>query len=44
VETLFYEPSHQPPLSHEYQFDLALADGRTALERIIGFLDGHGGQ
>ena len=28
VETLFYEPTHQPPLSHEYQFDLSLADGR----------------
>lgn len=44
VETLFYEPSHQPPLSHEYQFDLSLDDGRLALERILGFLDGHGGR
>jgi acetyl esterase/lipase len=44
VETLFYDPSHEPPLSHEYQFDLSLADGRAALERIVGFLDRHCGQ
>lgn len=41
VETLFYEPQHQPPLSHEYQFDLSLADGRIALDRIVDFLLRH---
>ena len=41
VETLFYAPTHQPPLSHEYQFDLSLADGRVAFQRIVDFLDSH---
>ena len=44
VETLFYEPAHRPPLSHEYQFDLSLDDGRAAFVRIIDFLDRHSGQ
>ena len=44
VETLFYEPTHQPPLSHEYQFDLSLADGQMALDRITAFLQRHSQQ
>jgi acetyl esterase len=37
VETLFYPGDHQPPLPHEYQFDVTLDDGRTALQRLIAF-------
>jgi acetyl esterase/lipase len=37
VETVFYPPDHQPALAHEYQFDLALADARAALDRILAF-------
>jgi acetyl esterase/lipase len=37
VETLFFPKDHQPPLSHEYQFDLSLDDGRAALQRLIDF-------
>jgi acetyl esterase/lipase len=39
VETLFHPAGHQPPLGHEYQFDLGLDDGRAALERLTGFLE-----
>jgi acetyl esterase/lipase len=41
TEMLGYATDHQPPLSHEYQFDLGLADGRMALERITDFLHRH---
>jgi acetyl esterase len=41
VETLFYPDDHRPALGHEYQFDVSLADGRTALERVIAFFRGH---
>lgn len=37
VETLFYPADHEPPLPHEYQFDLDLTDGRVALERLLAF-------
>jgi acetyl esterase len=40
VETLFYPASHSPPLEHEYQFDLSLADSREALTRTRTFLHG----
>ena len=40
TESLTYAAEHQPPLSHEYQFDLALADARMALERITSFVHG----
>ena len=39
VETLLYEDGHQPPLGHEYQFELDLADGRAAFERLVGFFE-----
>jgi acetyl esterase/lipase len=42
VETLFYPPSFQPPLAHEYQFDLDLMEGRDALDRSVAFLEKHG--
>jgi acetyl esterase/lipase len=32
-----YRDDHQPALGHEYQFDVSLADGRAALERLITF-------
>jgi acetyl esterase/lipase len=38
VDTLLYADDHHPPLGHEYQFDLTLEDGRTALHRLIAFL------
>lgn len=37
VEALLYAPDHQPPLPHEYQFDLSLEDGSLALQRVIAF-------
>jgi len=37
VDTLFYPADHQPPLGHEYQFDMTLADGAGARERLIAF-------
>lgn len=40
VETLFFPPDHQPPLGHEYQFDLDGAAGQTALARASAWLRG----
>jgi acetyl esterase/lipase len=37
-ETLFFAENHQPPLQHEYQFDLDSVDGQVALDRTVGFL------
>ena len=39
LDTLFYEEDHRPPLGHEYQFDLDLADGRTAFGRLLAFFE-----
>ncbi|HXW78143.1 MAG TPA: alpha/beta hydrolase [Acidimicrobiales bacterium] len=41
VEALFFPHDHQPALGHEYQFDLGLADGRAALERLVAFFREH---
>jgi acetyl esterase/lipase len=38
IDALFYPKNHQPPLEHEYQFNLDLLDGKKALERSITFL------
>jgi len=38
VDTLFFPRDHQPPLSHEYQFDLDTAAGRLALSRSTAFI------
>ncbi|PTR32222.1 acetyl esterase/lipase [Rhodococcus sp. OK519] len=38
VTTLFYPDDHEPPLAHEYQFDLDHADGMNALAQTIEFL------
>lgn len=40
VETLFYPPSHTPPLDHEYQFDLNSPDANESLQRMQAFLRG----
>ncbi len=37
VDTLFFPKNHQPPLGHEYQFDLDGEAGRTALDRAAAF-------
>ncbi|NNU80526.1 alpha/beta hydrolase [Halovulum dunhuangense] len=39
VDRLFFEPDRQPPLGHEYQFDLSDPAGLEALARLTGFLD-----
>lgn len=41
TSTLFYEKDHQPELNHEYQFDLDLAAGQSALEQMVGFVKEH---
>jgi len=43
IDTLFYPADHQPPLQHEYQFDLDLDDARTAFTRLVAFLDRYAG-
>ena len=37
TSTLFYPADHQPPLNHEYQFDLDTADGQKALQQMVEF-------
>lgn len=37
TSTLFYPADHQPPLNHEYQFDLDIADGRRAFQQMVTF-------
>ena len=39
VTSLFFPPDHQPPLGHEYQFDLDTAGGRRALDEAVRWLD-----
>lgn len=38
VQDLFFAPDHQPPLPHEYQFNLDQQEGRQALEGLVTFL------
>jgi acetyl esterase len=38
VETLFFPPTQQPPLPHEYQFNLAQEGARQALQQSLAFL------
>lgn len=38
-ETLFFPETRQPPLGHEYQFDLDGEPGRLALQRSLAFLE-----
>jgi acetyl esterase/lipase len=37
VDALFFAPDRQPPLEHEYQFDLDTDAGKLALERAAAF-------
>jgi len=39
VETLFFPDDLEPPLPHEYQFDLDRPEGMEALERLLAFLE-----
>jgi len=39
IETLFYPENHEPPLPHEYQFELELEDARTAFTRLVDFFE-----
>jgi len=41
LDVLFYSPDHEPPLGHEYQFNLDSADGQYALVRMLSFLHDH---
>ncbi|MDQ2621492.1 MAG: alpha/beta hydrolase, partial [Actinomycetota bacterium] len=41
TDPMFFDPDHRPRLGHEYQFDLELAEGREALERMVGFVQDH---
>lgn len=38
LETVFFPDDHEPPLGHEYQFDLDSEAGRLFLERVVAFL------
>ncbi len=41
LQTLFFPAGHQPPLPHEYQFDLDSAEGRRALTEAVAFVRTH---
>jgi acetyl esterase len=38
TQTLFFPAVHQPPLGHEYQFDLDTGAGQLFLDRLLTFL------
>jgi len=40
VDDLFFPAAHEPPLAHEYQFDLDGSAGQEALARLLAFLEG----
>lgn len=40
VETLFFPADYDPPLGHEYQFDIDGEAGRLALQRSVSWLRG----
>ena len=39
VRTLFFAQDHQPPLPHEYQFNLDNAEGQEALRQTLAFME-----
>lgn len=43
VDSLFFPDDHQPPLGHEYQFDLGGEAGQQAFDRMVAFLAGVAG-
>ena len=38
VTARFYAPDHTPALGHEYQFRVESADGKAALQAVLGFV------
>jgi acetyl esterase len=38
TDTLFFPVAYEPPLGHEYQFDLDVPEGKLALDRSVAFL------
>ncbi|ULQ52200.1 alpha/beta hydrolase [Flavihumibacter fluvii] len=38
VDTLFFAKDRNPPLPHEYQFNLDSSAAREALDRVVGFI------
>lgn len=38
VDSLFFAADHQPPLLHEYQFNLDSAEGQLSQQRLLAFL------
>jgi acetyl esterase len=38
IDTLFFDKALQPPLPHEYQFNLGQEPAREALDRVVGFI------
>ncbi|WP_456697804.1 alpha/beta hydrolase fold domain-containing protein [Aeromicrobium sp. P5_D10] len=41
VETMFWAKDHAPPLGHEYQFNLGLAESVKTLESAVAFAQKH---
>lgn len=41
LQTLFFPADPQPPLPHEYQFDLDRPEGRRALREAVAFVQAH---
>lgn len=41
VHAAFFPADHQPPLPHEYQFDLDRPEGRRALAEAVAFVQSH---
>lgn len=39
IDTLFFDPALQPPLPHEYQFNLEQEPAREALDRVVKFIN-----
>ena len=39
-ETLFFEPDHEPPLAHEFQFHVSTDGGKLALATMQRFVEG----
>jgi hypothetical protein len=38
VDSLFFRATYDPPLSHEYQFDIDSSAGRLAFDRSVAWL------
>ena len=40
VSSLFYPADHDPPLPHEYQFNLDTPEGRQSMDQMLAFIAG----